>query len=64
MTNDTIDAAAEARLIRIMRYRDGRLTQQEAEAVAAEIAADPAAAEYRRGLLRRRRRGPLRLGRA
>lgn len=45
MTNDTIDAAAEARLVRIMRYRDGRLTQQEAEAVAAEIAADPAAAE-------------------
>jgi anti-sigma factor RsiW len=43
-TNDTIDAAAEARLIRIMRYRDGRLSPAEADAVAAEIAADPAAA--------------------
>jgi anti-sigma factor RsiW len=44
MTNDTIDAAAEARLIRIMRYHDGRLNPREAEAVAAEIAADPEAA--------------------
>jgi anti-sigma factor RsiW len=45
MTNDAIDVAAEARLIRIMRYRDGRLTPHEAEAVAAELAADPEAAE-------------------
>jgi anti-sigma factor RsiW len=45
MNDDTIDAATEARMIRIMRYRDGQLSPQEAEAVAAEIAADPAAAE-------------------
>src|SRR5581483_2694562 len=38
---ETIDAEMEARMIRIMRYRDGRLSPQEAEAVAAEIAADP-----------------------
>lgn len=44
MTDETIDAETEARMVRIMRYRDGRLTPQEAEAVAVEIAADPAAA--------------------
>ncbi|MES1152553.1 MAG: hypothetical protein ABUL54_11690 [Dongia sp.] len=44
MSDETIDAAAEARMIRIMQYRDGRLTPQEAEAVAAEIAGDPNAA--------------------
>ena len=45
MSNDTIDTAAEAQMIRIMNYRDGRLSPQEAAAVAAEIAADPTAAE-------------------
>jgi len=45
MTNDTIDPMAEARLVRIMRYRDGRLPAGEADAVAAEIAGDPEAAE-------------------
>src|SRR5262245_41349043 len=44
MSDETIDTATEARMIRIMQYRDGRLTPQEAAAVAAEIAADPAAA--------------------
>ena len=44
MTDEMIDAETEARMVRIMRYRDGRLTPQEAEAVAAEIAADPTAA--------------------
>jgi anti-sigma factor RsiW len=44
MSNETIDPAAEARIVRIMRYRDGRLTPPEAEAVAAELAADPEAA--------------------
>lgn len=42
--DETIDAEMEARMIRLMRYRDGRLSPQEAEAVAAEIAADPEAA--------------------
>jgi anti-sigma factor RsiW len=45
MSNDTIDATNEAQMIRIMNYRDGRLSPQEAAAVAAEIASDPAAAE-------------------
>jgi len=44
MSDDPIDAATEARMIRIMHYRDGRLAAEEAEAVAAEIAADPEAA--------------------
>jgi anti-sigma factor RsiW len=44
MSDETIDAATEARMIRIMQYRDGRLTPQEAAAVAAEIADDPEAA--------------------
>ena len=38
MSNDTIDAAAEVQMIRIMEYRDGRLSPEEAAAVAAEIA--------------------------
>ena len=44
MSDESIDEATEARMIRIMHYRDGRLPPQEAEAVAAEIAADPEAA--------------------
>ena len=39
--DETIDAEMEARMIQLMRYRDGRLSPQEAEAVEAEIAADP-----------------------
>jgi anti-sigma factor RsiW len=46
MTDETIDAATEARMVRIMHYRDGRLSPQEAEAVAAEIATDPEAAAF------------------
>jgi anti-sigma factor RsiW len=44
MSDDTIDAETEAKMIRIMNYRDGRLPEHEADAVAAEIAADPEAA--------------------
>jgi hypothetical protein len=39
-----IETEEDARLIRIMRYRDGRLPPHEAEAVANEIASDPEAA--------------------
>ena len=41
---DDIDEEAEARMVRIMLYRDGRLSPQEAAEVANEIATDPEAA--------------------
>jgi anti-sigma factor RsiW len=46
MNEDSIDAATEAKMIRVMNFRDGRLSPEEAAAVAAEIASDPVAADF------------------